>query len=869
MKTCRLFEMVGSSFKSKGLGALIASILLLMPGLFLAQECDDVTLKKVNADYRLGKFEDVQQILEKCLDNGGFSYDEQRFSAHRILANVYLLTDDFDSAERHVELMLGYNPSYTPNRMDENVHFIEMVNKIRNEKSQNYDALVISASKTEQRASDAPATIHVINYEQIQARGYISLLDLLEDIPSVEVQRNSSNEFKNAVGIRGISGNEKFMIMMDGIRITPATGDPYAFNHNFSLVSAKRVEVILGPASALYGVDAFSGIINIITKDGKDINGAHLSSSFGQYNTYNHAFIAGAQSKGIDFTVSGQRYSSDEPDYQNLYSDEYSWYHSEYKSSGLMGNRFPPYNKIQPPNNYDRSFAMPTETNFISTNLRFGDFEIGASYHDTKHSPAVSNDPKYAIYTDEAFLKTSMQTAYVKHAFHNKVKNSNRSWSLQSTFSYSNFQMDPNSNFINFFTSYDHGYKYQYSKATKIEEQFEYVFSPKLSLIAGASYELLGSLPKTADINKPVDTDLPTDNQDLFYSGSVLVENGDTVLTLPLDFYYLNYSNYGSYAQFQYNPSAKVEVTAGIRYDYNTRFEESVNPRVGLVLKPTHSFKIKLLYGRAFLAPSPWKAYLNYGSFVEDPDVSVPSLRSDFYHVPNPNLKPEKLQSFEINTIWLPNESSKFSVGAYFNSINDLIALQEIDESQSEFKNIPVEAVETTINLGSSQTYGLNAYAMVRLLKTDKSSLSLYASYDFSDGFIEISDPTKVIKKRDLIASARHTVKSGIDFNNSRFSGSLRFLFRSKSKSVKLSDPGQEPDATNKSDNEYKHKAFSVVHIYGKYMLFDERRIRGYCFLRGSNVLDSRYYHVSVATDSFTATPQDPIRVSAGFKLEI
>jgi iron complex outermembrane receptor protein len=750
--------------------------------------------------------------------------------------------------------------------MDENVQFREIVNKIRNEKSHNYDALVISASKKEQRASDAPATIHVINYDQIQARGYISLLDLLEDIPSVEVQRNSSNEFKNSVGIRGISGNEKFMIMMDGIRITPATGDPYAFNHNFSLVNAKRVEVILGPASALYGVDAFSGIINIITKDGKDINGSHISSSFGQYNTYNNAFLAGAQSKGIDFTVSGQRYSSEEPDYQNLYPDEYDWYNSEYKSSGLMGHRFEPHSTIQPPNNYEKSFAMPTETNFLSASLRFGDFEIGANYHDTKHSPAVSNDPKYAVYTDEAFLKTSMQTAYFKHAFHTKVKNSNRSWSLQSTLSYSNFQMDPNSNFINFFTFYDHGYKYQYSKATKIEEQFEYVFSSKLSLIAGTSFELLGALPKTADINKPVDTKLPTDNQDLFYSGSILIENGDTVLAEPLDFYYLNYANYGAYTQFQYSPSHNVEITAGIRYDYNTRFDRSINPRVGLVLKPTESFKIKLLYGSAFLAPSPWKAYLSYGSFERDTDVSEPSLKSDFYHLPNPNLKPEKLQSFEINTIWLPNESSQFSIGAYLNSINDLIALQEIVDNQFEFKNYPITTVETTLNLGSSQTYGINAYAIVSLLKTDQYSLNWYASYDFSDGFIEVSDSVTIIKKRELIASARHMVKSGVDFNSNRFSGSLRFLFRSKSNSVK---PGVEPDASNKSDNEHKHKAFSVANFYGKYLLFEEKGTKGFCFMRVSNVLNSRYYHVSVATDSFTATPQDPIRISGGFKLEI
>lgn len=830
-----------------------------------AQKCNDLTVRKADQLYRNGNFEEAKNLLNECLNSGGFENDEENFSAHKILANIYLLTDYFVQAEKQVSSLLQYNPAYSPNKIDESLQFIELVSKLRSEKIHNYDALVISASKKEQRASDAPATIHVINYEQIQARGYTSLLDLLEDIPSVEIQRNSINEFKNAVGIRGVLGNEKFMIMMDGIRITPATGDPYVMNHNFSLVNAKRVEVILGPASALYGVDAFSGIINIITKDGNDINGASVQSEFGQFNTYNNSFIAGAKLNGLDFSVSGQSYYSNEANLNTRYPDEYDWYNSVYKSTGLMGNPYNISDSIPVPNAYNRDFQMPTQTNFLSANLRFGDFEIGAIYHDSKHCPAVSNDPRSAVYTDEAFLKTSMQSAYFQHVLLKELKRSNQSWSLQSSLSFSNFQMDPGSNFINFFTGFDHGYKYLYSKSTKVEEQFEYDFSSKLSLIAGASYELLGALPKTSDIETPLDKDIPTDNQGLYYSGSIL--EGDTV-GIPLDFYYLNYQNFGSYAQIQYNISLKIELTAGIRYDYNTRFNKSINPRAGIVFKPSNVLKLKLLYGSAYLAPSPWKAYLSYGSFNETTDMNGnPTLESDFFHLPNPDLKPEKLQSLELSTIWLPDDRSKVSAGLYYNYINDLISLQEFDFNIHTFKNVPVALVETTQNQGTSQTYGFSASGVYSFIKNDPTQLNMHLSYDYSDGFIEIKQDDDSFLKRDLPASARHTIKSGIDYYTRRFSGNIRLIFRSKSNSVKTlrPNPGAPADASN---NEEKHVAFAIVNAHAKYLLIQTNSMQGSGFIKINNLLNTRYYHVAAATDSFSATPQDPRRISAGFTLE-
>ncbi|MGK0316013.1 MAG: outer membrane receptor protein involved in Fe transport [Saprospiraceae bacterium] len=854
---------INSTWVFKTVAILVGCVILSSVS---AQNCSQNTIRQADGLYKQGNFERVQKLLEPCIGTNGFIDDEERFSGLKMLANIELLNYDFEKANEYIVQLLEINATYSPNKNDESLQFISTVKLLKGNKLfSQFDALVISASKREQLASDAPATIHVVSKEDISARGYTNLLELLEDIPSVEVQRNSMNEFKNVVGIRGISGNEKFMIMMDGIRITPATGDPYALNQNYSLINAKRVEVILGPASALYGVDAFSGIINIITKDGIDIDGGNLNVSFGQYNTTDNSFAIGKNSRGIDFSVAGEFYHTDEPDYQNIYPEEYSWYNDVYQPDGLMGDPFDVNARVVPKREYDRKFEMPTRTYFLTSKLKLGDFEIGGSTQGTKHGSGISTDPRASIYTNESFLSTSMQTAYFQHVFLRKLDNNSRSWSLQSTATMTNYQMDPSSSFVNYFTGYGQGYKYTYSKSQKIEEQFDYDFSSKLSFIGGASYELLSSLPKTSDTPSPVNKNIPTDNQDLFYSGSVL--SGDSI-GIPLDFYYLNYWNFGSFAQFQYKPSDLFEMTLGTRYDYNSRYTGSLNPRLGIVIKPSDKIKLKLLYGRAFLAPSPWKAYVSFGSFKEVPDVNgEPSLAADFFHLPNPNLMPEKLNSLESSFTWLPNDRSKLVVGAYYNEIQDLISLQEINQEIKLFKGVPIDLVETTKNEGGSITYGLTIHTVLQLLKTENRGIKIYTSYDYSDGHVEILQSDGSFDKKDLPLSAKHTFKSGLDFNFNRLTGSIRYIFRSKSNSVKTlrPDPNSQLDSSN---NEFKHKAFGVINLFAKYRLNDKGKYKWSTFIKVNNLLNSRYYNVSGATDSFSATPQDPIRISGGVNLD-
>src|SRR5678809_1276398 len=85
----------------------------------------------------------------------------------------------------------------------------------------------------------------------------------------------------------------------------------------YSLHNVERIEIIWGPVSALYGANAFGGVINIITKKGADINGLHIESGFGSFNTRIERVSFGIRSGKFEFSAAGSLFDSDGPKFQN------------------------------------------------------------------------------------------------------------------------------------------------------------------------------------------------------------------------------------------------------------------------------------------------------------------------------------------------------------------------------------------------------------------------------------------------------------------------------------------------------------------------------------------------------------------------
>src|ERR1019366_3366738 len=144
------------------------------------------------------------------------------------------------------------------------------------------------ATGTRQPIARAPSVATVVTAEDIAAIGAADLDEVLETVPGVHVSRSPLG-YNPIYTIRGISTqyNPEVLMLVNGIPITSVyTGSRSIIWAGMPLENIARIEVIRGPGSALYGADAFSGVINIITKTAADINGTQLGLRAGSFNSH-------------------------------------------------------------------------------------------------------------------------------------------------------------------------------------------------------------------------------------------------------------------------------------------------------------------------------------------------------------------------------------------------------------------------------------------------------------------------------------------------------------------------------------------------------------------------------------------------------
>ncbi len=130
-----------------------------------------------------------------------------------------------------------------------------------------YDEVVVSASRFSQSPLDAPNATAIITAQDIRLTGLTDVAQLLRRVAGVEVTSVSPNHAE--VSIRGLNRrtSNKVLLLLDGRSLRQDFLGSAWYNFlPISIEDIERIEIIRGPASALYGADAFSGIINIITR---------------------------------------------------------------------------------------------------------------------------------------------------------------------------------------------------------------------------------------------------------------------------------------------------------------------------------------------------------------------------------------------------------------------------------------------------------------------------------------------------------------------------------------------------------------------------------------------------------------------------
>ncbi|MGI4718563.1 MAG: TonB-dependent receptor plug domain-containing protein [Janthinobacterium lividum] len=143
---------------------------------------------------------------------------------------------------------------------------------------------VTAASKFEQLISEAPSAVVILTSTDIRQFGWRTLGDALASLPGVYVTNDRNYSYLGARGFqRPGDYNSRFLLLIDGARANDAVYDQALLGTEglVDMEMVQRIEFVPGPGSAVYGANALFGVINVITKDGSDMQGMRASASGG------------------------------------------------------------------------------------------------------------------------------------------------------------------------------------------------------------------------------------------------------------------------------------------------------------------------------------------------------------------------------------------------------------------------------------------------------------------------------------------------------------------------------------------------------------------------------------------------------------
>ena len=434
---------------------------------------------------------------------------------------------------------------------------------------------VYSASKHFQNARDAPSSVTVITADEIQKHGYRTLADILGAVRGFYMSYDRSYKF---AGVRGFGPpgdfNTRVLLLVDGHRTNDNIYDQAMLGTEF-LVDVDlidRVEVVRGPSSSLYGSNAFFGVIDVITKRAREIDGWEFSFEPASFETYKGRATYGGNTKGLEMLFSGTVYNSAG---QNLYFPEFD---SALTSHGIARNL-----------DYDR-------------------------YHNTLFKLAYRG---FTLQGVESWRNKGLPSAAFGTEFNNfRSRNADQHQYLDLSYGstlHKTWQMTARTYYDRY--AYDGIWPYP---AAQIN--IDYARGQRW----GGELQLRHRLLRKHDL---------TVGSELRYNLQQDQKNYDTnPPALYMDDHRTTWMGAG-FLQDEYSIASQLKLNIGIRYDFYQRYGASTNPRAGLIYQPWEKTTFKLLYGTAFRSPNVYEAYYGTGigtnaGFSLNPELRPESMRS-------------------------------------------------------------------------------------------------------------------------------------------------------------------------------------------------------------------------------------------------
>ena len=522
------------------------------------------------------------------------------------------------------------------------------------------------ATGSRQLIAKAPAVATVITADQIKAIGATDLDQVLETVPGLHVSVVPRG-YSPIYTIRGIysENNPQVLVLVNDIPIT----NVFVGNRNdvwggMSVNDIQRIEIIRGPGSAVHGADAFAGTINVITKTREDINGTEAGVRSGSFKSREAWVLHGGRWGGFDAAFSLDVLKTDGPD-SIIAADAQSAFDTMFATSASLAPG--PVNLRR--DNIDARL-----------DLARGDWRFRAGYqgrHDIGTGAGVAQalDPAGSNDSDRYNADLTYQ--------HQLMDN----WDLTAQLSYfntsakSDLVLYPPGAFGGAFPQGVIGNPYIFERHTRagVSAFYHGLEDHTIRLGAGFVYD---DMYKTEESKNFAPDGSPL--------GSVIdVTNDPTMVFMQPHDRSIRYL----FVQDEWAVAPDWEFTGGVRYDHYSDFGDTINPRVALVWQTNYNLTSKLLYGRAFRAPS----------FQELYNINNPVALG------NPNLKPETIDTTEIAFDYQLNERQRYGLNIFSYTMRDIL----------RFTPDPTPATTVTAqNTGDQTGYGMELEANLELTRT-------------------------------------------------------------------------------------------------------------------------------------------------------
>ncbi|HJU45281.1 MAG TPA: TonB-dependent receptor, partial [Chitinophagaceae bacterium] len=539
--------------------------------------------------------------------------------------------------------------------------------------------------------------------------------------------------------------------------------------------------------------------------------------------------------------------------YSKLYKND-SLYNIASYSTGMFNTFYGPISTASP---IRPAYEAPMEAYNIYGALNIQDFTFSFFRNYARIPTAFGNNTSNAIYNKDVYMKQDITVANFSYR-----KTFNKITSITSMMT-SEYNLNPFSSYRNLYTFMEKGYKYSTCTMRRMEEQLDYKSSDHFNFSAGIAIENYNAIPQSGDLNEPVNR---RDHIHASYLGTSAYYRPEG---LAAQFYFIKYYNVGSYLQTQFSPSDKLHFTIGARYDYNSRYGNTFNPRLGVVYKPSDNTTIKALYGSAYRAPSPSDAYSHYGSFYTTD--SGRTYNSYFLHLPNPGLKPIKSYNGEVSVKQNITDNFILNIDGYYTYIKGLLQFSDDNLTTKLYNNvfngIPVDYIEVFTNNNRQKTYG----GTIRLdwkYSIGNVNLSTFASLSYVNGLFEkgLNENEETEKDTELDFISPFMYRIGIEMKAGKFSCSPRLLLMGRQNIAGISD------TTGSIIQRQTIPGYALLNISARYAL----NKRFSAFINIHNALNQRYKSVGFnmdltkpVTDIFYGQREDPIRFMGGLSLTL